>query len=117
MPLNELEEQKAKLEFKLTELEIIQPALSKKQIVYMLTQFKTDKDTELTEEYRKDLIECFVNSVYVYDDKLIVTYNLLQKEKAELFSIEHAMNSSTLISNGGSTGTRTPDRPVMSRLL
>ena len=117
MPLNELEEQKAKLEFKLTELEIIQPALSKKQIVYMLTQFKIDKDTELTEEYRKDLIECFVNSVYVYNDKLIITYNLLQREKVELFSIEHAMNSSTLISNGGSTGTRTPDQPVMSRLL
>ena len=117
MPLNELEEQKAKLEFKLTELEIIQPALSKKQIVYMLTQFKADEDAQLTEEYRKDLIECFVNSVYVYEDKLIITYNLLQREKAELFSIEHAFNSSTLICSGGPTGTRTPDQPVMSRLL
>ena len=104
--LNELEEQKAQLEFEMTELEIVQPTLSKKQIVYMLTQFKADEDTELTEEYRKDLIECFVNSVYVYDDKLIITYNLLQKEKAEPFSIEHAMNSSTLISNGGQTETK-----------
>ena len=57
-------------------------------------------------EYRKDLIECFVNSVYVYDDKLIVTYNLLQKEKAELFSIEQALNSSTLILNGGQSETK-----------
>ena len=107
--LNELEEQKAKLEFELTELEIVQPTLSKKQIVYMLTQFKTDEDTELTEEYRKDLIECFVNSVHVYDDKLIITYNLLQREKAELFSIEQALNSSTLICSGGDKGNRTPD--------
>ena len=104
--LNELEEQKAKLEFELTELEVIQLALSKKQIVYMLTQFKADEDAQLTEEYRKDLIECFVNSVYVYEDKLIITYNLLQREKAELFSIEHALNSSTLIFNGGQSETK-----------
>lgn len=103
--LNELEEQKAKLEFELTELEVIQPVLSKKQIVYMLTQFKAE-DAQLTEEYRKDLIECFVNSVYVYEDKLIITYNLLQREKAELFSIEHAFNSSTLIFNGGQSETK-----------
>ena len=95
----------------------MQPLLSKNQIVYMLTRFKVDEDTALTEEYRKNLIECFVNSVYVYEDKLIITYNLLQKEKAELFSIEHAFNSSTLICSGGPTGTRTPDQPVMSRLL
>lgn len=104
--LNELEEQKAKLEFELTELEIIQPLLSKSQIVYMLTRFKVDEDTALTEEYRKDLIECFVNSVYVYNDKLIVTYNLLQKEKAEPFSIEYALNSSTLICSGGQSETK-----------
>lgn len=104
--LNELEEQKAKLEFELTELEIVHPLLSKKQIIYMLTQFKTDEDTELTEEYRKDLIECFVNSVYVYDDRLIVTYNLLQKEKAEPFCIEYALNSSALILNGGQSETK-----------
>ena len=72
----------------------------------MLTRFKVDEDTALTEEYRKNLIECFVNSVYVYEDKLIITYNLLQKEKAELFSIEHALNSSTLICNGGQSETK-----------
>jgi len=38
----------------------MQPLLSKNQIVYMLTRFKADEDTALTEEYRKDLIECFV---------------------------------------------------------
>ena len=59
---------------------------------------------DATEEYRKNLIECFVNSVYVYDDKLIVTYNVLQKEKAELFSIEYALNSSALILSGGGEG-------------
>lgn len=104
--LNELEEQKAQLEFEMTELEIVQPTLSKKQIAYMLTQFKADEAAELTEEYRKDLIECFVNSVYVYDDKLIITYNLLQKEKAELFSIEYALNSSALILSGGQSETK-----------
>ena len=101
--LNELEEQKAQLESEMTE-QIVQPTLSKKQIAYMLTQFKADEAAELTEEYRKDLIECFVNSVYVFGDKLIITYNLLQKEKAELFSIEYALNSSALILSGGGEG-------------
>ena len=83
----------------------------------MLTRFKVDEDTALTEEYRKNLIECFVNSVYVYEDKLIITYNLLQKEKAELFSIEQALNSSTLISYGGGEENRTPVRKALTKVF
>lgn len=104
--MNELECQKEKLEFELSELEVSQPKLTEKQIRYMLTQFQVDKDVVLTEQYKKDLIECFVNAVYVYDNKIVITYNLLQKEKAELFSIEQALNSSTLISYGGQIETK-----------
>ena len=33
------------------------------------------KAPELHPDYRREIIDTFVNSVYVYDDRLLLTYN------------------------------------------
>jgi site-specific DNA recombinase len=82
--LAELEAAKERIEFEIEACKIRQPKLDERQIKFMLSQFERETDEPL-EEYKKNIIECFVNSVYLYEDKLIVTYNLTN-EKNELES-------------------------------
>lgn len=78
--LSELEAAKEKLEFEIDTCMIQQPALTEKHIAFMLSQFQRETSDTL-EEYNENIIECFVNSVYLYDGKLVVTYNLTEGEK------------------------------------
>ena len=34
-----------------------------------------------TKEHRQRLIDCFVNAVYLYDDKLVITFNYREANK------------------------------------
>ena len=71
--LAELEAEKEELEQQIIENRIQHPALSREQISFFLSQFKnadvTDKDQ------RQRLIDSFVNAVYVYEDKIVFTFN------------------------------------------
>lgn len=71
--LSALEDEKERLEQSIIEVKIQNPALSREQITFFLDQFKrTDINDE---DQRQRLIDSFVNAVYVYDDKLILTFN------------------------------------------
>lgn len=119
--LSELEAAKEKLEFEIDTCMIQQPTLTEKHITFMLSQFQRETSDTL-EEYNENIIDCFVNSVYLYDDKLIVTYNLTDNvKKTELLrSVLNTLpdkggNSATLSGSdiecsGGDEGSRTPVR-------
>lgn len=47
--------------------------LTHEQVVHFMSRFK-DGDID-NPEYRKNVIDCFVNSVYLYDDKIVLNYN------------------------------------------
>lgn len=49
------------------------PVYTKDQIVRWMSRFKGGDISEPT--YRKQIIDIFLNSIYVYDDKLVFTYN------------------------------------------
>ena len=71
--LEELEAQKAEIENNLAEERIKSPLLSREQIEYFLGRFR---NTDVTDEQeRQRLIDCFVNAVYVYDDKIVFVFN------------------------------------------
>ena len=77
--LAELEEQKEKLEQQILRERIKNPALTREQISFFLEQYKK---TDVTDEIqRQRLIDSFVNSVYVYDDKLILVFNYKEGTK------------------------------------
>lgn len=71
--LTELEEQKSQIEKNILREQIKHPVLSREQITYFMEKYR-QMDMQDPEQ-RKRLIDCFVNAVYVYDDKIILTFN------------------------------------------
>ena len=52
------------------------------------------KFPELHPDYRREIIDTFVNSVYVYDDRLLLTYNYKDgSQTLTLKEIEAALSS------------------------
>lgn len=47
------------------------------QIEFMLLQFLPEADTDVT-EYAAKIIDCFVHSVYLWDDKCVIWLNMAQ---------------------------------------
>ena len=91
--LQELETTQAKLELDIDSYKLRTPELNERQIKFMLEQMRQRVD-EPDDEYRERLLDCFVNSVYLYDDKAIVTFNLTN-EKATLESVTLSLLHST----------------------
>lgn len=97
--LNEEEEALAKM---VAEESFEKPQLTKEQIVEWLSSFKT-KDTE-DPKVRRQIIEIFVNAIYLYDDHLVIAYNI-GKQKATLsfdaaVEVDALSESSTLATYG-----------------
>ncbi len=71
--LNKLEAEKKEIEISIVQEQIRKPILSKKFIMFGICKFrKLDLDTR---EGKQRLIDDFVNAVYLYDDKIILTFN------------------------------------------
>ena len=93
--LAELEEQKARLEQQMILEQIKNPVLSREQITFFLNQYKK---TDIHDEaQRQRLIDCFVNAVFVYDDKIVLTFNY--KDGTKTISLDD-VNSSDMVGNG-----------------
>ncbi len=71
--LEELEATKEQLTVSILQEELQKPHLSKEQILFFLQRFRAIDTTK--QEQRQRLIDSFVNAVYVYDDKIILTFN------------------------------------------
>lgn len=77
--LNTLEAEKAQLETSIATEEAAHPILTKEQISFFLHRYReTDVNNPLE---RQRLIDCFVNAVFLYDDKLVLTFNYKDGEK------------------------------------
>ena len=72
--MNELEEQKKDLRVALAAAKLKEDlALKKEHIVFFLHQFAGMDYSDI--ECQKRLIKTFLNSVFVYDDKVVLTFN------------------------------------------
>ena len=71
--LDELEAQKDELELKIAQEETVYGRLTKTQVSYWLHRFRK-LDTEQY-EHRQQLVDTFLNAVYVYDDRVIIAFN------------------------------------------
>ena len=69
----ELEKEKETLLLSIAKEKIERPTISKEEIKFRICQY-ADIDVDDIEQ-RQGLINFFVNSVYVYDDKLVVSFN------------------------------------------
>ncbi len=77
--LDTLEKEKSDLELAIAKEKIERPLLSKEQIRCWICKFKLiDRSSDVQ---KQQLIDVFVNAIYVYDDKLLITYNYTDGEK------------------------------------
>ena len=90
--LEQLEEQQRNLKTAILRAEIRRPKYSKERIVNWISRFKGGNPNN--RNYQRQIIDTFVNSVYVYDDKLVFTYNFKDgTETITLKEIEAAFGS------------------------
>ena len=71
--LEELEAAKEDLEIKIANEKIAKPRISPEFVTFWLHKFR--KLDVHQQSHRKMLIDAFVNAIYLYDDKLVLTFN------------------------------------------
>ena len=97
--LESLEQQKEELQIRIAQEEIIKPPIDKDKILFWLHRFRKLDTTKL--EHRKRLIDSFVNVIYLYDDKIVFTFNYKDGSKTiTMEEIESSALSSDLTSLG-----------------
>ena len=90
--LAQLENEKKKFTKSIFEEEIRKPYLTKEQIRFGIERYKKLDIHKL--ENRQQLIDCFVNSIYLYDDRFVITFNLKSETRTIYLSeINLAQNS------------------------
>lgn len=87
--LDELEETKGRLETYILQEELEKPIFSREQILCWLHQFR--KLDIAKPEHRRQLVDYFVNSVYVYDDYLLLNFNY--KDSTQTISLKDISGS------------------------
>jgi site-specific DNA recombinase len=88
--LDELEAAKEKLEISILQEEMQKPLLTREQVVFWISRFK--KGNAKDQAFRSKLIDASVNSVYLYDDKMVLTYNYKDGAKTvSLSQVEAAL--------------------------
>ena len=71
--LEALEREREEIKVAIYSEELQKPKITKEHIAFWISKFR---DTDLTDvASRKRLVESFVNAVFVYDDKVVFTFN------------------------------------------
>ena len=90
--LVDLETQRDSLKASILQLQLERRKFTKEEIVEWISKHKYGNINDL--DYRKEIIDTFVNSVFVYDDKLVLTYNYKDgTETLTLQEIESVLSS------------------------
>lgn len=90
--LEQLEAQREALKTGILQAQMERPKYSKEEIVGWISRFKYGNVHDRA--YQKEIIDIFVNAVYVYDDKIVFTYNFKDgTETLTLRDIEAAFGS------------------------
>lgn len=76
--LRELEAERENLKTEIEKEKIARPVIQREQVIYFLQRFK-DGDVD-DKEYQRQIIDMFINKVFLYDDKIIITYNYSGKK-------------------------------------
>ena len=82
--LEELESQREQLQLSILQAKLRRPVYSKDEILRWIMQFKHGNLSDPV--YRRRIVDVFVNSVYVFTDKIVFTYNF--KDGTDTFSLK-----------------------------
>jgi len=87
--LEELEALKSDIEIKILQTELQQDILTEEKIIYWISRFKNGNTAD--KSYQKAIIDIFVNAIYLYDDRVVLTYNF--KNDSRTISLSEVENS------------------------
>lgn len=78
--LEELENLRAELKTSILQAELERPQYSREDIIQWISHFKGGDPND--KAYQRQIIGIFLNSIYVFDDKLVFTYNYKKGSQA-----------------------------------
>ena len=108
--LQELENEEEALEAELAIAKASDFVITADQIEFLLTQFAEPWECESEEEYHRRIIKCFVYKVFLFDDKLLIYYNVSRdgktREQSEAELLEEALGEGFDKRSSGSTNAR-----------
>ena len=89
--LEQLEETKRELEARIAEEKLAKPKVTEDFIRFWLLRFR--KLNMNQKDQRQALVDTFINSIYLYDDKVLITFNY--KEGTQTITFEEAAQAAS----------------------
>ena len=87
--LEALEEQRKELQARIAEERLAKPKMKEEFVRFWLLRFRKLDMTQ--PEQRQALVDTFINAIYLYDDKVLITFNY--KEGTETIAFEEAVKA------------------------
>ena len=106
--LEKLEAQQKELEIRIAEEKIARPRLSENQVRFWLTRFR--KIDPNVKSHRETLINTFVNAVYLYDEKVLITFNY--KDGTKTITFDEIAAKDAPEGNGSDLGCFAPPKKL-----
>ena len=108
--LEKLEAQQKELEIRIAEEKLAKPKVSADFVKFWLTNFrKLDPNVK---SHRETLINTFVNAVYLYDEKVLITFNY--KDGTKTITFDEIAAKDAPEGNGSDLGCFAPPRTPVS---
>ncbi len=87
--LEDLENQKSDVSVQIIKEEMAKPELTKDQILFWFNRLRKYNTRRL--DHRRRLIDIFINTIYLYDDKMVITFNY--KDDSKVISLNDVEKS------------------------
>ena len=110
--LEQLEETKRELEARIAEEKLAKPKIKEEFIRFWLMRFRK-LDMSLKDQ-RQALVDTFINAIYLYDDKVLITFNY--KEGTQTITFEEAAQAASK-GNGSDLDCFTAPRKTSTRCV
>jgi hypothetical protein len=101
--MDELEGRKTELKIQIAKEELAKPLATKEEIICWLQHFRTFDINKF--EHRRRFIDTFVNRIFLYDDKIVITFNYNKGTKTVTFE---DLKASNILSNSDTTSAGEP---------
>lgn len=109
--LETLEATKEDLEIKVANEKLAKPKMTAEQVRYWVTRFR--KLDVRIKEHRKMLIDVFLNAVYLYDDRAVVTFNY--KDGSSTITFDDINNTPSSGTGSDLESSGAPKSPFFNR--
>ena len=109
--LEQLEETKRELEARIAEEKLAKPKVTEEFIRFWLLRFRK-LDMSLKDQ-RQALVDTFINAIYLYDDKVLITFNY--KEGTQTITFEEAAQAASKGNGSDLDCLAAPENAVKSK--